>query len=162
MDLIPKTTVDYLATNIPIRKLPTPDEPMSRDTVVRVGSWLGITVTMDEFEDNTLSETPSHVRAELETLIPFKFEGYVVIGNDELNMLARILSRSDMFVAQYTLYDTYLKIQGFRLPRAGLAEYLTENLKDLLTSQKPAPPGLIITIPLAQFTPPTGSIESTI
>lgn len=156
--------MDDLAAHIPIRVMPSPGEILLADevTITKVGSWLGLQLSMDEYEDEELSGLPHLVKAALNRLVHFKYQGYVSVNNDNIDRLARIFSRGDIFVSHFSFDRTHLKIEGYRTKNSDLEEYLQINLDELLTTRKPSGPGLNFSVPISQFTPPTGSIESTV
>lgn len=136
----------YLISHVPIRKIPAVDEvlSLSDDKIIEIGSWLGITITMDEFEENSLDETPSAVKYAVSKLVPFNFEGYINTDPDSINRVARILANLAVYISDLTLTgDTHLKVRGYR---SDVGDYLDIQLRGLLSGVSPSTPDLTFSI----------------
>ncbi|MFA6972556.1 MAG: hypothetical protein WC208_14325 [Gallionella sp.] len=99
---------------------------------------------MDEFEENSLDESPSTVKYAVSKLIPFNYEGYINTDPDSINRVARILANLAVYVSDLTVTgETHLKVRGYR---SDVGDYLDIQLKGLLSGVSSAKPELTFSI----------------
>jgi hypothetical protein len=126
--------METLFDRLLLRPLPTVDDILQAptDEILQVGAWLGIYATMDEVEDNELSELPLRVQAGLAELRPLKLSGHVRLDPDNLDRLLRILNHSEVFLRSFTATGSYISAEGLQTP--GVSDYVQINMEEILSN----------------------------
>jgi hypothetical protein len=129
--------MDTLVDRILLRPLFTGDAALqSKAEVLRVGDLLGVFPTLEEMEENQLSDLPQRVQEAVRQLLPFQVEGHLDGSADLAERLLRVLNHGEVYVASFSMRGSYFSATGFRTTT--VQDYFTVNLEEVLGASAPA------------------------
>jgi len=145
---------------IPLRPLPL-DYTTSFNEASTLASWLNLTITAEEFEQERLIETPANITERLEDYLPLTVSGQYSLETDHLDRLARYCAHSGLIVQEYTLSGLSFTLTG--LCQKEDLSHFTELFQDVLSKCPKEDCGeVFFTVPTTQLHERTNRISSII